>query len=90
MKSTEIIRELNRISGVLNEAEITGKILVNAHCHKGNDTNPYPIFFTAEELMTEINKGSWHYVTWYLEDKEVMKKQILARINTLQERLIRL
>ena len=88
MKSTEIIRELNRISGVLNEAEITGKILVDTSC--GNDLDPYPIFFTAEELMAEINKGNWHYVTWYLEDKEVMKKQILARINTLQERLIRL
>lgn len=89
MKTLEIIRELNRISGILNEAEITGKILVNVHCNN-EDLNPFPIFFTAKELVAEIQKGGWHCVTWYLEDKEVMKKQILERINTLQERLIRL
>lgn len=93
-KIYEIRNELNRVANILDEAEKTGKILVHAECGDQRNTkkpdDPYPIFYTAKELMSEINNGSWHYVNWYLEDRDVMKKQILERINDLQQRLIRL
>ena len=86
-------KELNRLEKKLTEAENSGKLLVLAEAgdqNTPNSTNPYPIFFTAEQLVKEINNGSWHLAYWYLEDKEVMKKTILQCINKLQERLITL
>ena len=87
-KISEIKNELNRIAEILDEAEKTGKLLVHNTC--GDKNNPYPIFYTAKELMSEINKGKWHYVNWRLVDKEVIKKEIMQSINKLQQRLIRL
>jgi len=87
-KIHEIKSELDRISAQLIKAENTGQILV--HAAVGDETNPYPIFFTAKELLSEIHKGNWHHVPWYLEDKVVMKKEILERISELQKRLIKL
>lgn len=89
----EIWKELDRMGDKLSEAEKTGKILVHAQCGDQGDpspTNPYPIFFTAKELLNEIHKGHWHYVTWYLEDKAVIQKKILGRIDELQKLLIKL
>jgi hypothetical protein len=88
MKAIEIENELHRISEVIGEAEASGKILVHSGC--GDENNPYPIFFTAEELKELICKGSWHCVNWYLVDKEIIKEKIFNRINELQKRLMKL
>ena len=89
----EITRELNRVSKILDETKNTDKILVNSEYGDQDlpePNDPYPIFFTAEQLFKKINNGSWHMVGWYLEDKKIMKKKILKRINELQKRLIEL
>jgi len=86
--ASEITREFNRMEKLLSEAEATGKVLVHTEC--GDDYNPYPVFFTAEELIECIKNGEWHHVRWYLQEKKVMQEKILVRINELQKRLIRL
>ena len=93
MENAKIIRELNRISKKLIQAEEEGMLLVNAQCgdhDEADSQNPYPVFFTPKELMKEINEGGWYSVIWALEDREEMKTKINDRIQVLQKRLLKL
>ena len=94
MKIAEITRELTRLLPIIEKAEIGNRLLVSADCGDQltvtNPKDPYPMFFSTEELVEQIYKGNYHCGNWYLADKEEMKKSILNRIQELQERLIRL
>lgn len=90
MELYKISNELTKVSKIIDEAEQTGKMLVDADYYKDLSKDPYPLFFTAKQLFEEITKGNWHCHDWLLEDKEAMKQAILKRIIELQERLIKL
>lgn len=86
------IHELSRIQDDLQRAKEENLILVHRTVgdrHEPNPVNPYPLFFTADELINEINNGGWFYTNWDLVDRITIKKALLKRIDELQQLLIK-